>query len=276
MLVEFDSGRHRSHDSFRRCTVALIAGMLRVAVLLGVLVSLVTVHDVRQLGYLAAHLVLIRPFDISEEVMERGEYDRFKNAIGHIIPTWRRQFRNQQRQEDGQHLPLHRAIGQDCREEIVRPHKSLSGTLEQNLLLNFQVHVMLAADIQYGVESVALGVTQVQLHQFPNLRVGVDLQPGQRVDEVIQLVRVGFGREDSGFVITRKSLPNILGAVGKVEYEGVILLRRGAARRGLGARASALRRCPTRSCRRTSYAIAARQSQFGICQPQQGCGTARL
>ena len=148
----------------------------------------------------------------------RIPFDRSSSAGGG-------QLGNEERQEDGELLPLGVGVGQDDCQEPVGAEERLRPALEFHLAILVQLlSIGRHAGVQDGVELVTVGSRKVQRHQLVHLGRAVDLIPVQRRLEVVQPVGVGFVRQDGRLVVVGEGVLDGVGVVGEVQHEGVVLL----------------------------------------------------
>ena len=79
------------------------------------------------------------------------EVDDFKDTLRKIVLPWRRQFRNQQVQEDGQLLPFHISVRQYRAEETISSYKGFCGTLKLDLIIRLKLVIDGCTGVKGGI-----------------------------------------------------------------------------------------------------------------------------
>jgi hypothetical protein len=79
--------------------------------------------------------------------------------------------------------------------------------------------------IEDRVEAVAVGASEVKLHELGDLRLVIDLVGVERRDEIMELVWVGFVTENHRPEISVECRADRFGVIDEIEHEDIVLLR---------------------------------------------------
>jgi len=150
----------------------------------------------------------------------------FQNPLGEVIFYGRREFGDQQIEQDRKPLPLPVCGRQKRRQEFVGADKRLGLALEVHLSVFIQLILIYGhAYVEDGVKPVAISAAEKQLHHLLDLFRRIHLRPVEIRFQVVEFVGVGFIGQQGGPVIILESVGDGLAVVLEVEHEAIAFLR---------------------------------------------------
>lgn len=135
---------------------------------------------------------------------------------------------NEEVEEDRALLPGGVGVGQNLRQERIRPSERLRLGLEVDLAILIQrVSVHGDAGVQYGIQLISIRAGEIASDQIVHLLGGVNPCGVQVRLEIVELVRIGLLGQDRRAVVVREGFADRVCVVHEVEHEDIVLLRMG-------------------------------------------------